>query len=253
MDPIFDDIRRRAHEIISRYPRPDFYRECKEANHLSKDLFESNDIISHLLAFVTEHIENDFGHGLDHAAKVSLDAGALIIIEGKESGYSDRIIEKKVLIVQCAGLLHDIKRKQKDHAVKGATYARKALRSYPFTFEEIDEICRAIRNHEAFKKRRLIKPSGSLLVSDCLYDGDKFRWGPDNFLNTIWDMVAFYNTSLSRFIDYYPQGMKGLQLIKSTFRTPTGKKYGPQFIDIGISVGEELLRFILDEFKKIGT
>jgi len=46
----------------------------------------------------------------------------------------------------------------------------------------------------------------------------------------------------------YPKGMERLYKIKSTFRTRTGKKYGPQFIDIGLAIGEDLLKVINAEF-----
>jgi hypothetical protein len=46
----------------------------------------------------------------------------------------------------------------------------------------------------------------------------------------------------------YPKGMQGIARIKSTFRTPTGKKYGPQFIDIGLAIGKELYDVIKAEF-----
>ena len=46
----------------------------------------------------------------------------------------------------------------------------------------------------------------------------------------------------------YPQGMEGLEKIKTTFRTPTGKKYGPRFIDLGLAIGEKLYAVIQSEF-----
>ena len=85
-------------------------------------------------------------------------------------------------------------------------------------------------------------------LSDCLYDAEKFRWGPDNFTDTVWDMVAVHNPPLSDFIKYYPRGMRGIEKIKTTFRTATGKIYGPQFIELGITIGNMLYRTILDEF-----
>ena len=75
-----------------------------------------------------EQLKDDFGHGLDHAVKVAVDAGALMIIENKLVGSSNDFINRRVIIVQCAALLHDIKRKQENHAVKGAAYARKVLK-----------------------------------------------------------------------------------------------------------------------------
>ena len=48
----------------------------------------------------------------------------------------------------------------------------------------------------------------------------------------------------------YPQGMEGLEKIKTTFRTDTGKNYGPQFIDIGLAIGKELYEVIQSEFSE---
>ena len=86
------------------------------------------------------------------------------------------------------------------------------------------------------------------LVSGCLYDADKFRWGPDNFADTLWCMVFYRNPTLAEFLAGYPQGLASLHRIKNTFRTITGRRYGPQFIDIGIAIGEDLLKVIKTEF-----
>ena len=99
-----------------------------------------------------------------------------------------------------------------------------------------------------FKKGEESGTKDCTLVSDCLYDSDKFRWGPDNFYYTVWDMVSFYKTPFPKFMHYYPKGMDTLYKIKNTFRTNTGKKYGPQFIEIGIAIGEELFDVINNEF-----
>ena len=51
-----------------------------------------------------------------------------------------------------------------------------------------------------------------------------------------------------KFMELYPDGMEKIAKIKHTFRTGTGKKYGPQFIDIGLAIGEELFDVIHTEF-----
>ena len=88
---------------------------------------------------------------------------------------------------------------------------------------------------------------GSLL-SDSLYDADKFRWGPDNFTDTLWRMVTFSHMPMSDFITHYPKGLEGLSRIRDTFRTPTGKIYGPEFIDLGLAIGKKLYEVILAEY-----
>ena len=191
MDIIYTRIRERARQIVSQYPSPDFYQDHSLANELSLKYLETSALTEKLQSFVAEHLEDDFGHGIKHALKVAVDAGALMIIENKLAGRSDNFINQRVIIVQCAGLLHDIQRQHEDHAVKGAVYARQVLKVLPFKSHEVDDICRAIRNHEAFKKTVKANTSEGELVSDCLYDADKFRWGPDNFSDTVWTMASF--------------------------------------------------------------
>ncbi len=248
MEPIYARIRERARKIVSRFPTPDFYKDFPQANEYSRQFFETDPLIAELRIFITEYIEDDFGHGFEHSSKVTIDAGALMYIESNLSEDSDDTIKRRLLIVQCAGLFHDTKRKQKNHALKGALFAEKALTSYSLLPYEIKDISHAIRNHEAFKENEESNTSEGKLVSDCLYDADKFRWGPDNFYYTVWDMVSFYKTPFPKFMDFYPKGMGTLHKIKNTFRTNTGKKYGPQFIEIGIAIGEELFDVINNEF-----
>jgi len=248
MEQIYARLRDRTHQIAARCPVPDFYKEYSLENGISKRLFETDPLITALKRFVSDYLEDDFGHGMAHSEKVTIDAGTLMFIEGKQTGYTPAQTERRVILVHCAGLLHDIKRKHKDHAALGAGFAREVLEDFAFLPDEIDDICTAIRNHEAFKKTVPAATPAGTLVSDCLYDADKFRWGPDNFKHTLWDMVLFFKPTLADFIKRYPQGMEGIVKIKDTFRTITGKRYGPDFIDIGIAIGDELLKVIMTEF-----
>ncbi len=249
MKKIYSQIRTRAREIVSKFPSPDFYEDFAWATELSCHFLESDTTIINLYEFVDRQLQNNLGHGIGHLKKVSEEAGALMAIEGRNEGYTDDRINHGIRIVQTAGLLHDMKRKQKNHAIEGSIYAKELLADHQgFSQTDVENISLAIRNHEAFKPT--IKPKNQIgqLVSDCLYDADKFRWGPDNFTHTVWDMVIVSGIPLSKFIKYYPKNIEWLAGIKSTFRTLTGKKYGPQFIDTGIEIGKELYNVIITEF-----
>ena len=248
MDPIFARIREHSRQIASRLPAPLFYKDCAQAARRSRSFFESDPVIRRLLSFVADHLEDDFGHGLDHAIKVTLDAGTLLIVESRRHHDTDARAQSRLRVVQSAGLLHDIRRKHKNHAKHGAEYARKILADYPFSAQEIADIHGAIANHEAFTEPTPLDTLDGRLVSDCLYDADKFRWGPDNFTHTVWDMVSFSGVPLATFVALYPKAIGGLTRIRSTFRTATGAFYGPEFIDLGLAIGDELLAFIRTEF-----
>ncbi|MGB5746867.1 MAG: HD domain-containing protein [Desulfobacterales bacterium] len=250
MQSIYARLREQARLIVASFPSPDFYQDHSQAYEYSSRLFQADPEIRKLCRFVSENLDDDFGHGLQHAIKVTIDAGALMNIEGQAAGYSESMLERRTQIVQSAGLLHDTKRKKKDHSKHGADYARAVLENYSLSYDEIEDVCRAILNHEAFKSNVTIDNSEGALISDCLYDADKFRWGPDNFTDTLWDMVSFLNPPLSKFMARYPQGMESLEKIKTTFRTETGKQYGPQFLDLGLAIGQKIHDVILSDFSE---
>ncbi len=49
-------------------------------------------------------------------------------------------------------------------------------------------------------------------------------------------------------IDHKKQLAKGIAGIKDTFRTDTGKIYGPEFIELGLAIGEKIYQFLLERF-----
>jgi hypothetical protein len=248
MDAVYQEIREIARKIVAGYPQPDFYSDHPDEVNDSLRFYQSDDSIIRLRKAMAGSLDNDFGHGMGHVEKVAVDAGTLVIIECRLAGHTEALIRRNLLLVQCAGLLHDIRRKEKFHAEKGAQTARTILKSYPLVAEEITHICAAIRNHEAFARPDRLPARRARIISDCLYDADKFRWGPDNFAHTIWDMVGFSNPSLDAFVDHFPKGMALLKKIRGTFRSRTGRRYGPQFIDMGIAIGEALYDIILTDF-----
>jgi hypothetical protein len=101
----------------------------------------------------------------------------------------------------------------------------------------------AIGNHEAFP------PSTPLANPDAqlLSDADKFRWGPDNFTEIIWDISDALNISIEIVLDHFPAGLKILEKIRGIFRTFTGREYGPDFIALGQKIGEKLYKELQKE------
>jgi len=242
---LYRAIRQRARDIAGALPQPDFYQVHAEAIQRSALLFANDPLVRRLHADAAAHIEDDFGHGLQHSARVAVEAGALTLVESR--GVPEQMA-RRAIVAHCAGLLHDIKRKQHHHAIAGADFARHFLRTYPLAPFEIEDVVAAIRNHEAVQQTVAIDTVDGALLAGCLYDADKFRWGPDNFTDTIWDMVIHARVPLAAFVNRYPQGMATLTRIRTTFRTATGRHFGPQFIDLGIAIGERLLAAIHEEF-----
>ena len=54
----------------------------------------------------------------------------------------------------------------------------------------------AIGNREAFQPCSNLADPVAQLLSNVLHDADKFRWGPDNFTEMIWDISGALNISI---------------------------------------------------------
>jgi hypothetical protein len=244
MDPLYTRIRQQARLIAASLPPPAFYQDFSAEAEQARHFMENNATVSRLRWYVSETADNTFGHGFLHAEKVTLDAGTLMLVECAKTGEAAHKTDALLTMVQCAGLLHDVRRRKKNHAACGAEKAREILQDYGLSAENRAAICLAIKNHEAFQPVIECPDREGTLLSGCLYDADKFRWGPDNFTHTVWEMVSFANIPIETFMRKYPEAMRRLAGISATFRTETGKSYGPEFIDQGLEIGRQLMAYI---------
>jgi hypothetical protein len=236
-----------SQRIAGSFAEPPFYDACREDLRVSADLFARDPQVLICRARIREDLQEGFGHGVGHAEKVAVEAGALAHREGAAL-LPEGPRRQAAVLAQIAGLLHDLRRGEKDHARASAAAAEPLVASFSFKTEEGRWVLTAIGNHEAFTEpQRLDSPVGQT-VSDALYDADKFRWGPDNFTITLWEMLRFSKAPLLPLISRFPRGMKGIDKIRSTFRTATGRRHGPEFIDLGLKIGAEILKFLEKRF-----
>jgi hypothetical protein len=241
--------RKLAEEIALSLGPPRFYIEKEREVDISHRVFGEDPLIRKGLQ-IMEASAGSYGHGLAHAQKVAVDAGAIIINESPSS--EGREYPKRLLLLShLAGLFHDIKRSSPNHAQAGAEEAETILKDFDITEYERRAVRNAIRNHEAFQLHEKIDDPFVKLLSDALYDADKFRWGPDNFTEMLWDIVIPLDVPLKKLLEHFMPGMKGIEKIGKTFRTSTGKEYGPDFIDRGLKTGYRLYEALnTDEFLK---
>ncbi|MFH1626455.1 MAG: hypothetical protein ABID54_15050 [Pseudomonadota bacterium] len=245
MQVIYKRMMEESRRIASSSKTPSFYIEQERLLLMSKEVYYSNAEVIRCRDMVGELLVDNLGHGIEHAEKVTIDVGALIFIEGERLSLELDRIKEVVVIAQVSGLLHDIQRKERNHAQASAREAEIRLRDFSFKAEEKEIIIQAISNHEAFVVPENMSSPVGQMVSDSLYDADKFRWGIDNFTETLWYMADFRQTPLELIVENFPKGLVGIRRIKDTFRTTTGKTYGPEFIDLGLEIGEEMYKYLL--------
>jgi len=237
MNKVFNLLKAEAKKIAQQN-LPSFYTIFSREQNQAKNFFFDHPLIYRLREDVLPFILDSFGHGIEHAKKVALDASTIVLIEGKH--LPSPLLKKAFLLSQIAGLLHDTCRTEEDHALKGAELSQEILEDYPLSQEEKEIIYLAIKNHEAFGPRIEIKDDLAQLVSAALYDGDKFRWGPDNFTTTLWSICSYNQWGIEELKKRMPQALEFMQKIKDTFRTSTGINFGPEIVDCGLLIGKHL-------------
>ena len=240
MEEIYQRLMNESRCIASRYEVPEFYRRFTPALAISRRIFFDNSLLTHCRELIIPQYMDNFGHGLQHATKVSIDAGAIVLLEGEKYFTVQAELERALVLVQLAGLLHDIRRTEDEHASAGAKVAREILANFPLTPPEVNCVAEAIANHEAFSEPRTCETLTGQLVADALYDADKFRWGPDNFTHTVWYMMSYHQVDIAELFGRFPRGVDGILRIKDTFRTNIGVQYGPEIIDLGVRMGKEI-------------
>ncbi len=236
-----------AEKIAKAFAVPRFYTDFRAQREHSLDILRTDPLVERCRRIIQAKKE-DFGHGLKHSEKVAVDAGAIVQNESALQGLSGEATDRGVLLAQVASMLHDVRRRMPEHAKLGAAAAAEILEDFPLEECERDWIVCSIRNHEAFIEPSPLEDLQGQMLSDALYDADKFRWGPDNFTDTLWDMISSNSVPIRLVIAHFPKGMEGVKRIIGTFRSQTGKQYGPEFIEIGLALGERLYQELMRMF-----
>jgi hypothetical protein len=250
MKDIYEEMIAASCVIAASFPQPNFYMSCREPLDLSRSLYDEDPEVRKCRTLILSQLKDDFGHGVDHSEKVALEAGALAYIEGGRLSPKESSRREACLLAQIAGLLHDLRRGEKDHAKASASTASRILEESSIFPGKGRYIVQAIANHEAFVEPKSIDSPFGQMISDALYDADKFRWGPDNFTHTLWQMARSSRAPIAPLIRKFPEGMEGISWIKETFRTETGKIYGPEFIELGLKIGEKIYQFLQERFSE---
>jgi hypothetical protein len=220
--------------------RPKFYSDLGPELAYSKQLFFDHPLLHRCREDVLPFLNDEFGHGIEHCKHVAVDAGTIVLGELYPKDFA--LGRHLVLLVQIAALLHDICRLEEDHALEGSRLAYKILKDFPLSDADKDAVSLAIRNHEAFKPVAEPSEPGTALVSNALYDADKFRWGPDNFVTTLWEICDYEEWSLEMILRQFPRGLEIVRAVADTFRSRIGRIYGPEFIETGLELGNFIYR-----------
>lgn len=238
MKQILVQMKKEAQAMARELPTPGFYRDYAPEVSMARELFFEHPLMNRLQEDALPFLYDEYGHGIQHAKKVAIDAAALVLVEA--SDRSPEKLRRLTLLAGICGVLHDSCRLEDDHARRGAELARTVLSGYPLSPGELDLAARSIACHEAFSDWTPPEDGDERILAGCLYDADKFRWGPDNFSTTLWEICDYEDWTLEEVLERFPGGMDITRRVAGTFRTDTGCKYGPELIELGLDMGKTI-------------
>lgn len=247
MDKTLSDYRRRARQIAAELETPGFQVEAANALLRADETFFDEPIILRLREDMIPLIYDDHGLGIEHAKRVSIDAGAIVLVEAVRDADKDRA-RRLSLLAMLAGLLHDTERLEPDEGRRAADVARAVLADYPLTDTEREIVAAAIAAHPALIAPDIADPDMAL-VAAALYDADVFRWGPDFFVTALWELCDYDEMENAQALDCLDTAPNAVAARRGTFRTAVGQRHGPQLLDIGLDLARRI-RPELDVFRR---
>lgn len=226
-------LRGRAREIAHMRPAPALYLDLTAEAEFSNEMFFNHPLVLRLQQDSVQFLYDDAMFGIDHAKKVARDAAILVLAEARGEDAEAR--RRLALLAQLAGLVHDVERPGPDHAQRGADSATQILADYPIGDEERERIARAVAAHEAGPG------DGGDLLAAALYDADKFRYGRDIFATAMWLDCDYEGAGRADMTEALGRAMSRAEGYRTTLRTETARRYGPEILDQGREVGRLML------------
>ncbi len=231
-------VKQEAKWLVGRQSQPRFYDRFSAELAFSREHFFDNPLVIRCCEDVLPFLSDEYGHGIEHAKKVALEAGVIALAEAHPWGMDQA--RHLCLLAQLSGLLHDICRLEPEHAQRGAELSLHILKDFPLIDRDKKMIAFAIRNHEAYRSVEITDDPLEEILAAALYDADKFRWGPDNFGTTLWEICDYEEWCLREILAKFPEGVARISGISNTFRSEVGRTFGPEFIELGIHLGHRL-------------
>jgi hypothetical protein len=226
--------------------RMGFYLDFKKYHDISKTFFFTNSLVGRCKKDVLPYLEQNQDHGIEHGKKVAIDAGTLILVEGR--GWDPKQIKQWSLLAQLAGLMHDMYAPTPDHARQGAATARQILSGYPLLDVEKEAVVFAIEHHENLFEDCSTLPPVYQWVRNALHDADKFRWSLDHLRSFFFDTnPEKKHWTIQDMWLHLPGDITSNLFSALTFKTGIGQRYGPQFVHAGLAIREHLHQHLCDQ------
>ncbi len=124
---IYDEMMNCSQGIATSFPDPRFYASCASQLADSHRIYQQAPLVCRCRKVIEQDLARNPSHGLDHAEKVAVEAGALVLAEDARIDLEGSVSFEVAALAHVAGILHDMRRGDEDHARSGSIAAGSLL------------------------------------------------------------------------------------------------------------------------------
>ena len=234
-----------ACRLAQTLPRPRFATSFAREIEAARMAFFYETLISRLRDEALTFLYDDFGFGIEHSKAVAVDAAAIVLAE--TSAWLREDSRRMALLALLAGILHDATRLDEDGEAKAGELSRSILAHYPLTDGERDMVAWAIRDHEIREGYAPPHDPRAALLSAALYDADKFRYGPDIYVTSLWEFCDYEDMPAQYAVNCLEAAERRLPDLAGTFRSRPGRAFGEEYLECG----ERLVPLLAEELRTV--
>ncbi len=237
---LLEALKHRGKDCVRGLPKPALYRENAGDAAFTWEAFFNDPLLALLQDEALQYLYDDYMFGIEHAKRTAQDAGLVLLLETGDMPQEES--RRLSVQAQAAGMLSGLERGDAEPERLAETAAM-VLASADLRRSERERILWAIENYRDESAEPPERGAG--LVAATLYDAAKFRYGTDILPTALWMHCDYTTASADELRDCIREHVPG-PLELGGFRTGTGRKYGPEILEQGRLVVEDMERFLED-------
>lgn len=211
--------------------RPRFAASFAKEIECARLAFFEETLICRLRDEALNFLYDDFGFGIEHSRAVAMDAAAIVLAE--TAAWPREQSRRMAILAILAGLLHDSTRLDEDSEAKAAELSQSILARYALTDEELTLVAGAIRDHDIREGYAPPSDPRAALLGAALYDADKFRYGPDIYVTSLWEFCDYEDMPTQHALKCFTAAESRLPELTGTFRSKPGRAFGEEHLECG--------------------
>ncbi|MEF2143941.1 MAG: hypothetical protein V3573_00725 [Desulfovibrionaceae bacterium] len=235
------NLKNKARKMARERNLPSFYLDYAEETSFASDLFFNHPALLKLQEDAVAFLYDDYMFGIDHSKHLAQDASTLIL--AWDCGLDHTRQRRAAFLAQVAAMMHDIECSGgESERFDGSAYA--LLDGCTLSDSEKHLVARASTCHRIPDTSDMPEGSELRILTHALHDAYLFRFGADIFATIMWNYCDYTSQPLTEVAAQFEAALAEVQDAPMEFLTETGRKYGPEILQVGREQAQAMLRLL---------